>query len=178
MKTLLLTCLLTTVGLCAEWNDPTLPQASPSKPVYQWTGWPPPGSMWLGGKCYKVRIPSTDDLKKQLEYEFMLRQQEERLAQVRVANRLILWGFLFALGCAVFHGANSVEVVKNLLSYGIGGGILAVVGGVGYKWFIANEVALGWICGIAAFTGVSLWILSHKRIRDWSVSRLIKGKKK
>ena len=169
--------LVATIATGAEWNDPALPMAKPGKPVYQWTGWPPPGNMWLGGKCTKVRIPSTADLKKQMEYEFAVRQQEERLKQVRVANRLILWGFLFAVACAVFHGSNSVEFVKNLLSYGIGGGILSVVGGVGYKWFIANEVALGWICGIAAFTGVSLWVLSHKRIRDWSVSRLFKGKK-
>jgi len=156
----------------AEWDNPEYGQADPDKPVYQKAGW------WKFSIERKVRIPSEDDIRKRLEYEFQLAQQKETMKQIRLANRMILWGFLFAVACAVAHGANSLEWLKNLFSYGIGGGVLSVIGGVGYKWFMHNEAAIEWLFGITLFVGVSIWILSHKRVRDWSASSIIARKLK
>jgi hypothetical protein len=37
-------------------DDGRLPKADPEKDLWQWTGYPPPGNMWLGGKCKRVTV--------------------------------------------------------------------------------------------------------------------------
>ena len=170
--------LVTICCHAAKWDNPSLPMADADKPVYQWKGWPPPGNMWIGGKCNKVRIPSTEDMKKKLQYEFELRMQEESLKQVKRADNLMLFGLIGAIVCIVIHGCSSLPQLKRIAEYGIVGSVVSVIGGIGYKFLIKHEVALEWAFGISVLCGVAYWLLSHKNVRDWSISHIFKGKEK
>lgn len=162
----------------AQWDDPTLPQADPDKHVYQldW-GWFPPGHMWMGGKWSAKRIPTADDMKERIEYERLVWEQKEQQKQIKRANNLMLCGLLVAIACIVVHGCSSLPMLKRIAEYGIVGGVVGVVGGIGYKWLIKNEVALGWAFGIAVVCALAYWILSHDKVRDWSISHIFTGKK-
>lgn len=177
MKYLIAFIIMTSV-YCAEWNNPALPMASPEKPVYQWTGWPPPGNMWIGGKCSKVRIPTTEDLKEQLDYELQKRLQDEQIKQVQLAGRLMLYGLIAAIACAVVNGCSSLPQIKRLSEWGIIGGIVSISGGIGYKWILRHEVAIDWAVGLAIGSFIIYKVLTHEKISNWSISHLFKKKKK
>lgn len=176
MKHLLLVFVLTATCLSAEWDDPALPMADVEKPVYQWTGWPPPGNMWIGGKCSKVRIPSVEDMEKKLKYEYELRLQNENIKQIKRADNLMLYGLIGIIVCAVAHGFSSLPMLKRVAEYGIVGGVVSVLGGIGYKFLIKNEVALEWIFGITLGIFLIYKILTHEKVRDWSISHIFRKK--
>jgi len=167
MKYLLFSLLLlTTVGLSAEWNDPALPLADTDKPVYQWTGCPPPGNMWLGGKCYTVRIPTTADLKQQLAYEYELKLQAIRLAEIKRGSWLFMLGLMVAGVGAVAHFATSIPQLQRLSEWLIVGGF--ATSGLGLLIKKASEYQNFIILGLL-LAGVA-YVLYSKR--KWSVSHL------
>jgi hypothetical protein len=174
MKYIIILLCIITGGYSAEWNDQTLPMAKPDKPVYQWTGWPPPGNMWLGGGCHKVRIPTTEDLKKQLEYEYELKLQAIRLAEINRGSWLFMIGLVAAgIGCAC-HFITAYPVLQRLSEWIIAGGLACSVLGLVIKKAAEyqNLLVLG-----AVVLG-ACWFLYSKR--EWSVSHLgkwLKGKK-
>ena len=137
---------------------------NPDKPLYQWKGWPPPGNMWLGGKCGVVN-PHLSIKQRQDNFDLLIRQREMQ----RGAD-MMYWGIIIALVCAVLHGCISTQkplkVLNRFAEWGIVGGVLAIAAGIMYKKVTQYEnwIALG--LGVAIVGGFLYWK------RDWSLSQL------
>lgn len=134
------------------------------KPAYQWTGYPPPGNMWFGGRCYRVKIPdltlTQDQIRKQIENQIYERDMQR-------GSNLVTYGIYVAIVCAVVHGATKANSVAKVFSrfaeWGIIGGVLMVAAGLLQKkvtqyqdWITLGVVVIG--------GGVVLYILRDKSI--------------
>jgi len=122
-------------GLCLtiqaqeNWTDNSLPLADADKQLYQWTGYPPPGGLWLGGRCRTVRITSVDELKQQLEYDYQRKLNEINLSEIRTGSRFFWGGILFSIICVVVHCLTSLPQIQRMLEWGmIGGGAASAAG--------------------------------------------------
>jgi len=129
------------------------------KPVYQmdW-GTMPPGNMWLAGK-WSQRTVEVPDVSKHI-----------RMMELQRGADMMWYGMWIAIACIVVHGCSSLTMLKRVAEYGIVGGVLAIIGGMLYKQMVEHEKIIFLLVGLA----FAWWVLSHKKIRDWSISHLIK----
>ena len=183
MKRYILLLLLAGPVFAAEWSDEKLPLADPDKPVFQWAGWKPPWGLWLTGRCFPVRIGDIKDYKEQLELDHQRKIQDMKLAhdqklqddklkQIARGNNLMLAGVAVCVLAFLVHACTAAPPVKRICEYALAGGVSSVIVGIVYKFIISNEVALMWCIGVLGGIGVAWYILSHPRIKDWSVSHM------
>jgi hypothetical protein len=156
----------------AEWNNQKYPLADEKKAVYQWKGWPPPGNMWFGGKCYKVRIPEPEDIEKQMELEYEKQLQEMRLKEIRRGSALFMIGCIVAACGFAMHFMTAYKLAQKLSEWVLSGGLVMAGTGLVVKKAAEyqNFIVLGLIGAFAAF-------LLYKG-KDWSISHLFKRKEK
>jgi hypothetical protein len=79
------------------------------------------------------------------------------------------WGMIVAIVCFVVHACSSVVYLKRIAEYGIAGGVMAIVGGMLYKQMVEHEKIIFLMVAIP----FAWWALSHKRVRDWSISHIL-----
>ena len=170
-KYLIAFIIVTLTAMGAEWNDPALPMADIEKPVYQWAGWPPPGNMWIGGKCTKVRIPTPADLKEQLKYEYAAKVQEIRLKEIKRGSWLFILGLIAAGAGFALHFMTAYPMAQRLSEWVLSGGIILSGTGLFIKKTAEyqNFIVLGMAVILAGF-------LLYK-CKDWSISHLLINRK-
>jgi hypothetical protein len=83
---------------------------------------------------------------------------------------MMWYGMWVCIACVVVHACVSLPKLKRVTEYGLIGGALAIVAGMLYKQMVEHEKIIFLVCGL----GFAWWLLSHKKVRDWSISHLIK----
>lgn len=157
-------------SFAAEWHDPALPMADAEKPVYQWTGWPPPGNMWLGGKCSKVRIPSAEDYKLMIGYEYEKRIQDIEIAEIKRGSWLFLVGCVMAGIGVALHFFTAYPIAQRLAEWVLAGGVILAATGLFIKKASEYQNLI-----VLAFSVILVGIVLY-RFRGWSISHIIKRK--
>lgn len=138
---------------------------NPKEPVYQFVwGSPPPLNMTFFGKMEQRRLEAN---KKQIENAQYARDLER-------GSDLIYYGVWCAVICIVAHFATSSQhmvagKLAKVFEWGIVGGGLMIIAGAWYKKAIEFESTIA-IVGII----VAGLILSHEKVRAWSLSHLFK----
>jgi hypothetical protein len=154
--------------MSTEWSNQQYPLADPVKPVWQWSGWPPPGNMWLGGKCKKVRIPTIQDQQAQLKIDYEKKLQDMRIAEINRGSWLFLIGSISAgIGFAM-HFITAYPIAQRLSEWVFCGGLITA--GIGLFIKKASEYQ-NWIALaiVAALLGFILY-----KCKNWSISHIFK----
>ena len=127
----------------------------PAKPLYQWQGFPPPGNMWIGGRCATVEV-KLDSFAEEIE--------RMRLRDMQRGSNLTYSGWIIIAVCITAHLMTSIRPIKRVAEYGFVLGLFAVLGGLFYKKTIENENFI--IIGAVVIGG---GLLMYK-FNHWSVS--------
>jgi hypothetical protein len=135
----------------------------PDKPLYQWTGYPPPFNMWIGGKCSEVTV----------KIDFDDQKEAMRLRDMQRGSDMMLYGALIAIVCCVVHGCTSFKPLRQVAEWGIVGGVLCTVTGVVFKKMTEYE---NWIFVGIAVAVVGIGALLYWK-RDSSISYFFRKKK-
>lgn len=160
-------CLVYVGSFAAEWENPKYPLADSSKPVFQSII---PGVLGVGGVHKKVRIPSTEDRIKRLEYEYKLKIQEIQIQEIKRGS------FMFMVGCIaagigfILHFLTAYPIAQRASEWVLAGGLsFAGIGLVIKKAAqYQNFIALGLVVILVMFV--------LYKCRKWSLSHIIKGK--
>jgi len=168
--------LFTILALCApvsvigaQWDDPALPMADSEKPLLQSVV---PGVLGIGGLHKKVRVPSTDDLKKKLDLEYKQKLQDLKIAEIKRGSWLFLTGLL-AAGCGfAMHFMTSYPVAQRFSEWVLCGGLATSAIGLILKKAAEYQ---NWIF-LALVAAAAIGVLV--RFKDWSFSHLFKKKAK
>ena len=130
------------------------------------------GVLGVGGVHKKVRIPSTEDRIKRLEYEYKLKIQEIQIKEIKRGS------FMFIVGCVaagigfILHFLTAYPIAQRASEWVLAGGLsFAGIGLVIKKAAqYQNFIALGLV--------VILVVFILYKCRKWSLSHVIKGKGK
>jgi uncharacterized membrane protein len=135
----------------------------PDKPLYQWTGYPPPFNMWIGGKCSEVTV----------KIDFDDQKEAMRLRDMQRGSDMMLWGAGVAVVCFVVHACTSYKPLRQIAEWGIVGGVLSIVIGIIFKKMTEYEnLMFALLALIVVGAGIFLY-----RKRDSSISHFFRKKK-
>lgn len=143
-----------------------LPPADPDKPLYQWTGWPPPGNMWLLGKCRKVAV----DVKSAEELQDLAvkkAKQEMQLTEMQRGSWLMMIGMIVAAAGVACHFLTAYPILQRLSEYVlVFGGCLTAAG------LVLKKIAQfqNWL--FFGLVAIAVAAVLYK-CRNWSVSHLV-----
>jgi len=154
-----------------SWTDQELPLADKEKPLWQWTGWPPPGNMWIGGKCKRVRIEDTRteaEIRADLEIEYEEKMKALDLKEYKRGGWMVTLGLLILSLSVAAHFMTSLPQVQRICEgAGLSGIGIAVVGFV-QKKSVEFDVQIWW----AMILLVGLFVVY--KMRNWSITHPFK----
>lgn len=178
LKTVLLlfVCLYAGCAFPSEkWTDQELPLADSEKPLWQWSGWPPPGNMWIGGRCRKVRIVDArtpEQIREELKIEFESKMDALQLQEYKRGGWLVTIGLLMLSLAVAAHCATSLPNIKQL-AWAVGLLGLGVAGaGFVQKKTVEFDGHLAWALVILVSLAIAY------KLRNWSFTHLFKKEKR
>lgn len=164
MKRTIIGVLLLIFGFCAANSAPPVDQ---DETVYQmdW-GVMPPGNMWFGGKWSERKLSVTKEDIDRAQYA----------ADLERGSNMIYYGILACVICIVLHGLTSSQHIiagkfAKVFEWGIVLGLCLIVAGAWLKKAIEYETGIA-IAGVV----IGGLFLSRKKVREWSLSHLFKGR--
>ena len=159
-------------AFASEWTAQELPLANSEKPLYQWCGFTPPAGLWIGGRCYKVRITDTrtvERIKQDMDIQFKEKMRALDLREYKRGGWMVSLGLLIISAALAGHCMTSLKPIKRICE---GAGLLGV--GVVVAGFIQKKT-VEWGPQIWWAMVLLIFLFVVYKMRNWSITHLFTG---